>query len=117
VLLVDHGSRRSEANERLEGLADEVRRRLDGPIVVIAHLEIANPTFAEGAARCVEAGAREVTVHPFFLAPGRHVMEDLPRLIAAAEREHPEVTWRLTPALGDSPALVDLVLEILDGSP
>ncbi len=113
LLLVDHGSRRAEANAQLEALAELVAARAgDGAIVRVAHMELASPSIAEGVAACVAAGAREVIVVPCFLAPGRHVIEDLPRLVAEAiaSDANEGVRWRVSEPLGVHPLLAELVL-------
>ena len=111
VLLVDHGSRRAEANEQLESIAQQLRDREPGRVVRVAHMEIASPTIAEGIAACVEAGAREIVVHPYLLAPGRHSREDIPALATEAAADHPGVTVRVSEPLGVHEKLVDVVLE------
>ncbi len=111
ILLVDHGSRRAEANEQLESIAQQLRDRDPERIVRVAHMEIASPTIAEGIAACVEAGAREIVVHPYLLAPGRHSREDIPALAAEAAADHPGVTVRVSEPLGVHEKLVDVVLE------
>ncbi len=111
ILLVDHGSRRAEANEQLESIAQQLRDREPERIVRVAHMEIVSPTIAEGIAACVEAGAREIVVHPYLLAPGRHSREDIPALAAEAAADHPGVTVRVSEPLGVHEKLVDVVLE------
>ena len=111
IVLIDHGSRRAEANEQLEELAAKIRQREPDTIVQTAHLEIAEPNLSEAVAACVKQGARVVVVHPYFLAPGRHTSEDIPRLVAEASAQHPEVEVRLSPPLGIHDKLVDVVLE------
>jgi sirohydrochlorin cobaltochelatase len=109
VILLDHGSREAEANAQLEALAALVSARLPGRRVRCAHLSAAPPTLAEAAAACVRAGAREVTVVPCFLAAGRHVREDLPRLVAELRVAHPGVAFRLAAPLGADPAIADVL--------
>jgi sirohydrochlorin ferrochelatase len=111
ILLVDHGSRRAEANEQLEWIARQLRDREPGRIVRVAHMEIASPTIAEGIAACVEAGARKIVVHPYLLAPGRHSREDIPALATEATADHPGVTVRVSEPLGEHEKLIDVVLE------
>ena len=112
VLLVDHGSRRGEANELLDEVAALVKRRLgSGSIVEPAHMEIAEPTIAQGFTRCVEQGATLVVVHPFMLAPGKHVTEDLPRLIAEAAGTHDGVAFTMAASLGTHSGVIDAVLD------
>jgi sirohydrochlorin ferrochelatase len=111
LLLVDHGSRRSDANAVLEELATRLRARLPDRIVAFAHMDLAEPTVAQGIAACVAKGATEIVVLPYFLAPGSHSTDDIPRLAHAALEGHPQVTLRLTPALGVHEKLVEIVLE------
>lgn len=112
ILLIDHGSRRAEANAMLERVADLVRAEAGPDVVVsIAHMELASPTIAEGFAACVEAGADEVVAHPFMLAPGRHAAEDIPRMVEEAAAAHPGVRWRVTDPLGAHPLLARIVLD------
>lgn len=111
ILLVDHGSRRDEANAQLDRVAGLLRDRCPDRIVEIAHLEIASPTIAEGIARCVDGGATEIIVHPYLLAPGRHSREDIPAQAKAATREHPGIRVRVSEPLGVHEKLVDVVLE------
>jgi len=111
-LLIDHGSRRAEANALLDEVAALVRQRL-GPAAVVetAHMEIAEPTIAQGFARCVARGVTAVVVHPFMLAPGRHVSEDLPRLLAEAAAAHEGVRCVMAAPLGSHTGVIDAVIE------
>ena len=111
VLIVDHGSRRPDANAQLDALVELVRVRLPADFVSGAHLELASPSVTEGLDACVAAGAREIVIHPFLLAPGRHVMEDLPRLAREAANRHPGVSVRVGPPLGLHPRVVDAVID------
>jgi len=111
ILLVDHGSRREEANAQLDAVADQVRSRAPDTLVEIAHLEIAEPSIAQGIAACVEKGATRIVVHPFFLAPGRHTSEDIPNQVERAARSHPNVQIRISEPLGGHAALIDVILD------
>jgi sirohydrochlorin ferrochelatase len=111
ILLVDHGSQRDDANAQLAKVADAVRARIPDEIVEIAHMEIAEPTIAQGIARCVEAGVQLIILHPYFLGPGRHTQESIPELVDAAARDHPNLEIRISEPLGLHDGLIDVVLE------
>lgn len=112
LLLIDHGSRRAEANELLGQVAASVRARLSGDAIVeIAHMELAEPTIEDGFNRCVERGATIVVAHPFMLSRGRHVTEDVPRLVATAAAAHPGVTYVVSEPLGGHPGIADVVAD------
>ncbi|MFK7988278.1 MAG: CbiX/SirB N-terminal domain-containing protein [Sandaracinaceae bacterium] len=108
-LVVDHGSRRERSNRRLSEVADLLRERVEDP-VEFAHMELAPPSIADGFRACVERGASEVVVLPYFLGPGRHANEDVPRLVEEAAAAHPGVRYKVGPALGPHPLLADLLL-------
>ncbi len=111
ILLVDHGSRRAEANALLEEIAAQIRERAAGSIVEVAHLEIAEPGIAQGIEACVKKGATRIVVHPFFLGPGRHTSEDIPAQVERAARRHPNVRIRISEPLGNHAALIDVILD------
>jgi len=111
ILLIDHGSRRAEANTLLEDVADQVRRRAPESIVEVAHMEIAEPDIGEGIETCVEKGATHIIVHPFFLGPGRHTSEDIPAQVERAGQRHPHVRIRISEPLGNHAALIDVILD------
>ena len=111
ILLVDHGSRLAEANALLEEMANRIRAREPDRIVRIAHMELARPSIADGIDACVDAGAREIVVPPYLLAPGRHRSEDIPRMVQETARRHPGVDVCVSDPLGAHEKLVDVILE------
>ena len=111
LLIVDHGSTQPDANEMLHAVGEVVRRRRPDLIVEVAHMELAAPGIQEGFAACVAAGAEEVVVHPYMLAPGRHATEDIPRLVQEAATRHPGIRHRVTPPLGLHEKIGDVILE------
>lgn len=110
LLIVDHGSRRAEANAQLEDIAARVRVRAPGAAVAIAHMELAPPDIATGFAALVAQGATEIHVLPYFLSDGRHSREDIPRIVGEAAAPHPRVTWRIAAPLGPHDLLAELLL-------
>lgn len=111
ILLVDHGSRRPEANAQLEALAERVRARAPERRVHVAHMDVVPPSIAEGIDACVSDGARDIVVHPYFLGPGEHTRSDIPRLVEQAAARHPGVRVRVSEPLGLDDRLVELILD------
>ena len=112
ILIVDHGSVRSEANDMLRSMADVIQT-MAGPDVVVryGHMELADPNIAAGFSSCVEAGATDVTVFPYMLSPGRHSTSDIPRMVTDIARAFPHVSFSVTPAFGLHEKLAEVVLE------
>lgn len=110
VILVDHGSRRAESNSLLLDVVAAFRQLNIWKIVEPAHMELAEPSIATAYARCVNQGAEFVIVFPYFLAPGRHWNEDIPRLANEAAISHPGVRHLVTAPLG----LHSLLLQVIN---
>ncbi|HYC01142.1 MAG TPA: CbiX/SirB N-terminal domain-containing protein [Candidatus Limnocylindrales bacterium] len=112
LVLVDHGSRCAQANSVVEdcarSLAENGRGRYVG--VYAAHMELAAPSIEQAFEAAAAAGAELVVVVLFFLAPGRHSSQDVPRLAAEAAARHPGLRHVITRPLGPDPVLDDLVL-------
>ncbi len=109
LLLIAHGSRRPAANADLEYVAEKLRERGRYPIVCVSFLELAEPTIEAGGAHCVEAGATDVILVPYFLSPGVHVVEDLTAARDKLSERFPAVQFTLAEPLGRHPLLVDVV--------
>jgi sirohydrochlorin ferrochelatase len=114
LLIVAHGSRREASNEEIRQLAarigDQGHRAFDS--VRCAFLEIVPPSIPNGIRQCIADGATEVTVVPYFLAAGRHVVTDIPKEVAQVAAEHPAVSIRITPYLGAAAAISEMILEL-----
>jgi sirohydrochlorin ferrochelatase len=111
VVIVDHGSRRAEANRRHEEFVREWRSRSSATIVEPAHMELAEPSVGTAVDACVAAGAGLVVVAPYFLWPGNHWEHDIPRLAAEACARHPGVRHLVTAPLGPHPLLGEIVAD------
>jgi sirohydrochlorin ferrochelatase len=111
LLLIDHGSRRPEANAMLECMAVLVQRMAGDSVVVRhAHMELAEPTIDQGVEACVAAGATDLIAFPYMLSPGRHSTSDIPALVAAAAKNHPGISVSVTAAFGIEAKLGEVIL-------
>ncbi len=114
IVIVDHGSRRQEANRRHEVFVQEWRRRGTYRIVEPAHMELAEPSIAAAFDACVTAGAAVVVIAPYFLWPGDHWDRDIRALALAASECHPGIRHLVAAPLGPHPLLGDIVEERID---
>ena len=96
----------------LGSMAELVQRQVGGAIIVrYAHMELAEPSIAQGFGHCVEAGADEIIAFPYMLSPGKHSTRDIPRLVAEAAAPYPGVQYRVTPAFGVHEKLGEIIAE------
>ncbi|MFN8008660.1 MAG: CbiX/SirB N-terminal domain-containing protein [Terriglobia bacterium] len=116
ILIVDHGSKRPEANDLLAAVAEMVQGLSGWEIVRYAHMELAEPTIQQAFEACVGAGASEVVVHPYFLSPGEHSKQDIPRMVAEVASRFPGVNFVVTEPLGLHPKIGEVILDRVAGS-
>ena len=113
LIIIDHGSRRAEANDMLPLVAQRVARHAGNRFVSVqpAHMELAEPTMDQAFDACVAAGATHVVVALYFLSPGRHSTQDIPQQAKAAAARHPGVTWAVADPLGDDDRIALVLLD------
>ena len=85
IVLFAHGSR----DERWRAPVDAVAHCLavldPSAQVACAFLELIEPDLHAAAAGLIARGARAIRIVPLFLGMGKHVREDLPRLLDIAK--------------------------------
>ncbi len=112
LILVAHGSRRAESNDEVRQLTVALRERAGEGFdaVSCAFLELAEPSIPDGIEASVRDGATDITVLPYFLSAGRHVVTDIPNEVAVKQAQYPDVSIRIAPYLGAARGIADLLL-------
>ena len=111
-ILIAHGSRRPESSVDHGALCDAVSEASGTPVLP-AYLEIAEPSIPDAVQAAVGAGATKVVLLPYFLHPGNHVREDLPRIADECRGAHPGTTVELRTHVGADPRLVALLASLV----
>lgn len=114
LLVVAHGSRRTASNDEVRQLTNQLRAAAGDEFAQVecAFLELADPSIPDGIDCCIAEGATEVVILPYFLSAGRHVVKDIPELVAGSQAKHPAVSLRIAPYLGTAGTLVGSLLEL-----
>ena len=107
LVLFAHGARDPRWAEPFEAVVARVRAAAPGVPVVLAFLELMQPSLAEAVAALVAEGATRVDVVPLFLGTGGHLRQDLPPLVEALRAAHPGVAIGLHAAIGEHAAVID----------
>lgn len=108
-LFVGHGSRDPEGNAQLLDFTSRVGRHLDVPIVETCFLELAEPDIPEGIQRCVEKGAKRITVVPIMLFFAGHAKVHIPLAIREAARWNPDVSFTYGRPVGVDDAVLPMM--------
>ncbi len=112
VILVGHGSKALDFDNAMRQVASKLKQQKKYASVCCAYLEINKPSISEAIEEAVQKGSHEVRVLPYFLLTGRHVIEDIPKIVHEAKLRHArEAKVVLCPYLGFDPKLVKLVQE------
>ena len=114
IVIVDHGSKRAEANVMLERFVASFAESDQYAIVEPAHMELAEPSIATAFGRCVARGAGRVVVCPYFLLPGKHWHTDIPALTRSAAQAFPGVSYMVTAPIGLHPMMQQVVASRID---
>lgn len=109
ILLVTHGSKLKEANWAMFPIVREIRRRLGNDCIAPCFMELGRPDIPTAVRKLARRGCNHLFVHAFFLAPGRHLQEDIPAILRQALEEHPGVTFEIGKPMFSDPGLTDLV--------
>ena len=116
ILLVSHGSRSPKTKEEISSLVNILRQRMPQSIVEYAFLEIESPSIPEGIDKCVSQGATEVVVTLNFLNAGRHVNEDIPAIVLAAEKKYPHIKFAISQPIGQHPQIPNLFIDLINNA-
>ena len=111
ILVIAHGSRKQSSNDEVFALGEQLQQQSDCPVKV-GFLELTSPTIQESLLALYQSGKDQITVLPYFLAAGVHVVDDIPNEIQQFCTQHPDCTVRLLPHLGATPALIDLLTSL-----
>ena len=109
IVLFAHGSRDERWRAPVEAVAGRVAALDPAARVACAYLELVAPDLETAVGALVAAGARSIRVVPLFLGMGKHVREDLPRLVEALRVRYPAVPISLRQAVGEAPDVIELL--------
>ena len=113
LLLVAHGSRKQSSNAEVAELAQKIASKNHSfDLVNHGFLELTAPKAFDAIAELVQQGATEMTVLPYFLAAGHHVVSDFPEIMDKAQQDFPAVTFKLLPHLGAMEGMAQWIIEL-----
>jgi sirohydrochlorin ferrochelatase len=116
IVLIAHGSRLQSSNGEAKQLVDKLAEKLDKryPIIEIAFLELTRPSITEAIESCIQQGANEVCLMPYFLCAGHHVMRDIPNEIKPLQKKYPQIPFHMTAHVGSSDLITNLLCELVE---
>ena len=114
IVLLAHGSRDPQWSRPFERLAADLSSMLPDTAIALAYLEH-GASLQQAISELTRKGALSVRVVPVFLGQGGHVKQDLPALVAAAQREFRNAQIHLEPAIGEQPPVIEAIARVIAG--
>ena len=116
LVLIAHGSRREASNQEVKDLVSRLQGAADSGFELIeaGFLELAEPSIPDAIEAAIASGATSVVVVPYFLAAGRHVVEDIPRLVEPVAQRYAHVSVQISEHIGVAEAMLHLILDSAD---
>lgn len=116
LILFAHGARDPKWAAPFERLQKLVQAQQPDVLVRLAFLELMTPKLPELVQELVQNGCTEATVVPIFFGQGGHVLRDLPLLIEQLNVEHPGMSIKTVPAVGEDTAVLNAVASYCTGA-
>jgi sirohydrochlorin cobaltochelatase len=115
VVLFAHGSRDPLWRLPIDAVAQRMAQQKPHIPVAVAFLELTAPDLPTTVEDMMKQGLSHLRIVPMFLGVGRHAREDLPELVKGLSLAYPQVNFELLPAIGEHPAMTDLMAHIASG--
>ena len=112
IIFFGHGSRDPLWRGPIEAVAQALKRQQPDALCECAYLELTEPDLPTASQRLVAQGCTHITILPMFLGTGRHARHDLPLLVDALRKLHPQVTFSTEAAVGEDPRVTALLADI-----
>ena len=113
LVLFAHGARDPDWARPFRQLALELAELLPGERVVLAFLELMQPSLAECAAALHAEGIRELRVVPVFLGFGGHLKQDLPAQVETIRKKFADLRITLEPPVGERPEVISAIAKAI----
>ena len=113
LILLAHGSRRSESNLEVESLSNEIYALISNKFdfVEYAFLEMAEPSLMDSIDGLIKKNASKITIFPYFLNSGVHIKSDIPVIVEKAKVKYDNCTFKLTLPIGAYKGMAKLISE------
>jgi len=106
LILFAHGARNAGWADPFRQLAVELGEKLPGERIVLAFLELMQPSLPDCVAALHADGVRSLRVVPVFLGAGGHLRSDLPRMVDELKARYPDLSVAVDPPIGEQPEVI-----------
>lgn len=111
ILILAHGSREKETENTLEQIVEMLKVKADDCFIQTAFLQFSDTNLEKGLDLLVQKGINNITVVPYFLFEGVHIIEDIPNEINEYLEKNKSITIKMSKVLGVDQRLADILFD------
>ena len=112
AILFGHGARDSRWREPFDQLIQLWRDQQPQTLVELAFLEMMQPSLEAAVESLVQKGVKDIVVIPVFFGQGGHLRNDFPVLLDQCRQRFPAIQLSATPAVGESPTVLQAIINV-----
>lgn len=107
LIAVAHGSRDPRSAQTVAAVVEGIRQRRPDLDVRVAYLDLTEPSVEDVIDDIASRGCESAVAVPLLLGSAFHARVDLPAILDAARRRHPQLFLVQSDVLGDDRLLID----------
>jgi sirohydrochlorin ferrochelatase len=113
LILVAHGSKKDKSNQEFKDLGEEIKKLNSNKYkrIETAFLEFAKPSIEEIVEQLDSKNITEISLYPYFLNSGKHVVNDIPNIIEELRSNYQNIRFKLFPHFGSSKKISTIISE------
>jgi sirohydrochlorin cobaltochelatase len=112
TVLFAHGSRDPVWRFPLDQVVARMIELYPKNRVRCAFLELTEPNLQTVTAELAAINIHHITIVPMFFGIGRHVREDLPKLVSQLKNSYPHIDFLLRTSVGEDPRVIELLANL-----
>lgn len=109
ILILAHGSKVEKTNETMEQYMDALKKYSGEVLLEKAYLQLMEPSMETAIETLYQNGVRQLTIFPFFLFQGNHILEDIPSVIESEKLKYPDLSIQFLSNIGFDETIVKLI--------
>lgn len=115
ILVIGHGSRAKGTKEIFDNMVEALDKKLEDSTVEGCFMELSSPLIPETIDRMYQKGVRNITVLPYFLFPGIHILEDIPEILKEKKEKYGDIEISMANPIGYDDKLVEILKDRVEG--
>ncbi|MBX7149641.1 CbiX/SirB N-terminal domain-containing protein [bacterium] len=113
LLLIAHGSPRTQANDDFIKLALSVQKLTPQFCVEACFLDSAVPSIPTALKKLIDQKITEIKVLPYFLVEGKHITTDIPQILEREKENYPHLKIDLLKHFGSMETIPQLIASLI----